>query len=79
MRRSFIAGIQRVGSKSATDAAQRARHPVVSNAVNGAMPLRPARSASRNTSVAVPNGETIPMPVITMPVDTMAVRYHCRR
>ena len=72
MRRSFIGGIQRVGSKSATSAAQCARQALVSNVVSGAMPWRPAISASRNPSWDVPNGETMPSPVTAIPVATCA-------
>jgi hypothetical protein len=60
-----------VGSKSVTSAAQCARQLLVSNAVTGAMPC--ARDeASRKQSGDVPNGETMPRPVMTIPVDTRA-------
>src|SRR5216684_1309973 len=64
IRRSFIGEIHEAGSNPLTAAARVVRHPRASNALTGAIPVRPSSKASRNASQDVPNGETIPTPEI---------------
>ena len=65
IRRSFIGGIHFAASKPATGAARLEWQSSVANAVTGAMPLDPRRSASLNSAVDEPNAETTPRPETT--------------
>src|SRR5690606_33049511 len=67
IRRSFIGEIHAAASNPVTGAAIRVRHALTSKAVTGAMPVRPANSASRKLSREAPKADTTPMPVTTTP------------
>ena len=73
---SSSAGPTAPGRSRRSRAASVVRQPVVSKPLTGAMPLRPASSASRNAACDVPNAETTPMPETAHRFAARAVRYH---